>query len=900
MRKKTNAASGRRTARGRWVIAAAAAVLLFAGVIGSGGQEAKRAAPAGRIEPELRALLPGGGTGYGTEYFIGKSYWYWLKLSPAAPVRYIFTIMADLITERSPEFGERIMVSKTVNSRSLSWTGSSFKFSDADPGFARFQCPEGVASSNVPAAQSWAVQGTMSEDGRKIVSLKITQSTKTCDVRDGRTFVKSTAIACELRDLPLRRPDPILMGAQRGVILQYGADAADFMRLLVKGDPAVTKGSIAVHFNVREEPQMGVTGRVTARNTKPAAALPDDNRPRHPQSFPVPEATVSLLQEGRVLVAKPAREDGTFFLPYKGPADKLAVKVELLHGATSPSVFKIAHDGQDQPVSVMTGPFSLPASSPTPLEINVEWSDESGVTPSGAEADKLYDLALIYHYTHQAWKLIAGKLVGSVPSLAFSPPLVVRAFSTDPTAVRQHAYGDMTKPELALAAKRSRAADELRPGTIWHELGHVVMGVMAAHQFPPVWEDPAWKGYHDGFDNPNTWASYVEGFAHFFAALVSTHIAGGQAGVIDVNGFARNLSLAENFPWSLQGELEEFAAAALLWDLADGDANATRLEMSRRVLDDIKLDFDPPFQGDTDVKEYQDNVRINLGDLLKLLCAPTELDHPGFAAGTGPAPPWDIRQLYSALKAAGHGSDPSAVHSGLDALDEAFIAHGFFADAAPQNLVYDRGEEIGYSANGGVMEFFWPDANGERQVLKRFEPRFDPKRRIPPPPPDSQLAYLVTDAAGGELEVRDFEVEVEFEEPNAAYNYSVRVFTAEPGRLPLVCADPAAPSVTRIRPLLKGYQADAELTVRGQDYWAAVGNAGNAPFMEHAFTMSPAEAVETDEETSPAGWLPSVPAVGGPSPGDGDTVLIILVFLAAGILALMTAIVVIVARRRKN
>ncbi|MBM3297390.1 MAG: hypothetical protein FJY83_07295 [Candidatus Aminicenantes bacterium] len=696
----------------------------------------------------------------------------------------------------------------------------------------------------------------------------------------------------------MRRPEPILVGAQRGVILQYGAEGADFKRLLAKSNPAVTKGSLAVHFNVREEPQMGVTGRVTSRNTNPASVLPDDTRPRHPQSFPVPEATVSLLQEGRVLVTRPAREDGTYFLPYKGPADKLAVKVELLHGATAPPAFKVVHDEGNDPLSVTTDAFSLPASLPSPLEVNVEWSAESGVRPSGAGKEKLYDLALIYHYTHQAWKLIAGKLVGSVPSLSFNPPLVVRAFSTNPTAVSQHAYGDMTKPELALAEKRSRAAAELRPGTIWHELGHVVMGVMVSHRFFPVWEDPAWKGYHDGFSNPNTWASYVEGFAHFFAGLVATHAAGGQPGVIDVNGFARNLSLAENMPWSLDGELEEFAAAALLWDLVDDDVNATRLEMSRRILDDIKLDFDPPFPGDTEAKEYRDNVRIEMGVLFRLLSAPTETDPPGFASEA--APPWDMRQLYSILKAAGHGSSPSAAHPGLDALDEVFIAHGFFADAAPQNLVYDPGEEIGYSANGGGMEYFWPDPNGIRQVKKRFEPRFDPKRRIPPPPPDSQLAFRAADPSGTAFEVSDFEVEVEFEGPNASYNYTTRVFTAEPGRLPLICADPGVPSMTRIRPLLRGHQADAALTVTGGDYWAAVGKAGNAPFLEHTFTMSPVEETAPREGASNMSWLPSGSAVGDPSSNNEGAVIVIIAFLGAGILGLMAAIVVILARRRRS
>lgn len=925
MSKGTASAPERKSAASKWAVAAVIALLLLGGFLGSGGQEPKRPAAAGRIEPELRALLPGGGTGYGSDYFAGKTYWYWLKLSPGDPVQYNFTIMADLYTERFPDVGERIHFSKTVSPRSLVWSGSSFTFAEADPAFARYSCPPGTSPAQTTAAQAWKVQGTVSEDGRKLVSLKISQGTKTCDVRvvregyreirrGGETvrerdhrhdvtevYVRKTDLACEFRDLPLRKPDPIIIGPQRGVILDFGADSAAFKKHLTRCEPAAARGSIAVHFNVREEPQTGVAGRVTARNTKPAEALPDDNRPRHPLSFPIPEATVSLLKDGKLLASRAARADGTYFIPFKGPADKLAVRVELRHGAATPSAFKVVHDKQDDPVSVVTEEFSLPASSPSPVEVDVEWSDESGVKPSGAGKEKLYDLALIYHYTHQAWKLIAGKLAGSVPSLAFNPSLVVRAFSTNPTAVSQDAYGDMTKPELALTEKRSRAAVELRPGTIWHELGHVVHGVMAAHQFFPVWENPAWKGYHDGYANPDTWASYIEGFAHFFAGLVATHVAGGLPGVIDVNGFARNLSLAENMPWSLQGELEEFAAAALLWDLADDDVNSTRLETTRRTLDDIKLDFDPPFAGDTAAKEYRDNVRLEPGELIRLMAAPTENDQPLFASGAGPAPPWDVRQLYSVLKAAGHGSRPSAAHTGLDALDEVFIAHGFFADAAPQNLVHDPGEEIGYSANGGAMEFFWPDPNGERRVLKRFAPRFDPKRRIPPPPPDSRLAYRVTDASGASLDVRDFEIEVAFDGPNSAYDYTARVFTAEPGLLPVICADPAVPSTTRIRPLLKGGRANADLVITGEEYWAAVGRAGSAPFKEHTFIVSADAAAASAGDTNLAGWIPSAPPAGGPSQKATGTEagVVLLVLLAAGI-AILAAAVVIIARRRKK
>jgi len=98
---------------------------------------------------------------------------------------------------------------------------------------------------------------------------------------------------------------------------------------------------------------------------------------------------------------------------------------------------------------------------------------------------------------------------------------------------------------------------------------------------------------------------------------------------------------------------------------------------------------------------------------------------------------FDVYQLYQTLQTMGVGQEVGA--SGLTALDELFVAHGFFADTSPQNLCYDRGETIGKTSN---LEYGWHDA---RRVT--VPARAD--RYSPPPRPESWLRYDARDASSG-------------------------------------------------------------------------------------------------------------------------------------------------------
>ncbi len=808
------------------------------------------AIPAKHIEPELLASLPPSGV----EYFQGRDYWHWLRMLPKPPeIRFTFAMSGNVVTEESTEFGENFFPSSLdVQPKYLRINGRNLEFSYAEPDYAGYQVhPEMIGRT--PVAMAWRAKGRFSEDARMLETYEVTQYKRLVDFQDGVPYVKQTELRTGWKNLPLCRVSGVLVGQRRGVHLEYGIEPADLNRHLVSSKPTVQSGHIRVSFMIVEEPQPGIRGilTATAKQEYPPED-PNDPRPVHPRRVPLSGATVSLIQGDRVLQTQSAGPDGSYRFAMQGPAKDLRIKAELEARHAGKPVFRVVRDTEDSPPAVWSAPFELPATLAQSMPVDLEWCEAPAA--EHMDAPQRHDLALIYYHTWQAWQLINERLAASVPRLRFDPPLVVRAFSTDPYAVRQGAYGNMGIPELGLSAARSRAANELRPGTIWHELGHVVMGVMVNHEFPPAWQDPGWVDYHAGFANSSTWGSYVEGFAHFFAGLVGLHVAEqtpdlpSTPGVIDVNGTFRNLAVTWDQPWMHQGEAEEFSAAALLWNLVDDDRNATPLQFMKRWLDDeLKLQLDPPLAADPPARTYVDEVAIPLGVLFQLLAAPTSTDAPPFVSP--PAPPWDLRQLHSVLRKANHGQDPSARHPPLTHLDELFVNHGFFADASPQNLTWDPGEDVGYMANAGRMAYVWPGADGQLRTLKEFPPRFNPKRRIPPPPSRTWIGYSVEEPNGRPLETREFEVAVCLMPPNEAYSFTGRVVTAETGRLPLTCPGPWLPCTLSIRPLLGGGQRAAPLRITADEFWTAAA-AGETPLRQHVFTVTTDEGVASSAESN--------------------------------------------------
>ena len=184
---------------------------------------------------------------------------------------------------------------------------------------------------------------------------------------------------------------------------------------------------------------------------------------------------------------------------------------------------------------------------------------------------------------------------------------------------------------------------------------------------------------HDGYKNASTGDSWTEGFAEFFSLVVNREIAqdGTPPQVYSWAGSASNLE-ANWMSWGFHGaqSFEEFAVASLLWDLLDPADAKDKTVLTQRGAGGVKT------------ATYADRVEIPLPTLWSHLA-----HDPGGAYGYN----LHMQNLYEVLKANGVGAAvsseaaPEFGAAGLTALDELFVAHGFFADTGPYRGYFDAG-----------------------------------------------------------------------------------------------------------------------------------------------------------------------------------------------------------------
>jgi hypothetical protein len=144
---------------------------------------------------------------------------------------------------------------------------------------------------------------------------------------------------------------------------------------------------------------------------------------------------------------------------------------------------------------------------------------------------------------------------------------------------------------------------------------------------------------HNGFLNPSTADSFMEGFAEFMALVISDELSQDDSDIYA--GFG---SLEKNYrPWDGKGLDEEFAVASLLWDLYDND------------------------------NENGDSLYYSIETLWEILKEKRA----------------DFYEYYLALK--------DAKPKDAENIDELFALHGFFADTRKGNGKFDEGEPWEYT-----------------------------------------------------------------------------------------------------------------------------------------------------------------------------------------------------------
>jgi hypothetical protein len=206
-----------------------------------------------------------------------------------------------------------------------------------------------------------------------------------------------------------------------------------------------------------------------------------------------------------------------------------------------------------------------------------------------------------------------------------------------------------TDSDILISAADASFSSSNRPkNREYHEFGHHLMYAEYL-DWPSGRKLPGVKN-HDGFLNPNTGDSYLEGFAEFYALAVSKEVGDKTPDI-----YASFGSLENNYvPWDSQGKLEEFAVASLLWDMYDS------------------------------VNEKGDGLTFSLDEIWAVLKVKRA----------------DFYEYYKAFK--------ETYPKKSKEIDELFILHGFFADTTVGNKVVDNFEPWKWT-NQAANQYFFVD-----------------------------------------------------------------------------------------------------------------------------------------------------------------------------------------------
>ena len=565
---------------------------------------------------------------------------------------------------------------------------------------------------------------------------------------------------------------------------------------------------------------------------------------RASQRAPLPAVPVDLVrleqdaqgqQQVRKLNSTTADEKGQYAFVGVPVTTSLALSVALqsadlwvLDASASPANYNPL-PSPAAPVYAISQPFAVTGDAD--ITANVAFDRDGSFTypPAGsALLQRLDDFGMIYYHTWQAIQLATqlGVTLDTKPLPVYGYlPDTGGAYWRGPNSAGGNAgipphivFGGLT-PAGGVAP--SHVNNGSRPDNReWHEFGHQLMADAFANLMPNDGILP--RANHAGYKNASTGDSWVEGFAEFFSLVVNREIAKDDT-LPQIYHWAGNAaSLEANWvSWGFRGaqSFEEFAVASLLWDLLDAvDAKDATVLTSNGA-------------GGAQVKTtYTDLVQVDLATLWPYL-----LHNRGGAYGYN----LHVQHLYDVLKANGAGSIVGA--NGLTALDELFVAHGFFVDTGANRGFYDAGEVVGTT---GYLTY----TVGATIIPAR------PQRPSPPPVPDAYVRVVVLDEAETPLTVTQFDVDVRFEAPFDIYNYSF-VATATNGRLFLLPAPAHYAGTLSVTP--KGMTVDTPLVLTNEFVWTAPAD-GDGVILSHTF--------HADTRTSKVAYLPLIMRQAAPIP----------------------------------
>lgn len=431
-----------------------------------------------------------------------------------------------------------------------------------------------------------------------------------------------------------------------------------------------------------------VSGRITDGNKNPIAGA----------MVGILAGTDDLTTNAPALISTLTDLDGNYEIkvPWNPTTDAgktYRVRVSLVHydnggqaGTPANQIFAVAFSpdpASTQAVFVVLLPFTL-SSAQDKIKQSADFGELTN-PPLGSYAnlpldrwDALPDLAGVYVRIYQAYRFARDGL-GGLGLPPFTQSLLVRAFVEDSDLASADFIHTATGAQIRIKPDESRWDCIYAPKNVeWHEFGHHVMylGYGGLPQRPKglSWDDPSYDA-HDGYINPDTTGSFVEGWATFYASAIALsrneknasvyppviRSSGLQKVYYEATDYLAKPDLEPNYRlwedarnWAQRHRQfknrEEFAVAGILWDLLDPGVETRAVEW-------------------LGVKGY-DSVSISARDLWAAIT--------GFKRGDGRQRVSTVRDLYLAIR---NNSQLLAVaNASATDIEQIFYEHGAYID----------------------------------------------------------------------------------------------------------------------------------------------------------------------------------------------------------------------------
>ena len=412
--------------------------------------------------------------------------------------------------------------------------------------------------------------------------------------------------------------------------------------------------------------------------------------------------------------------------------------------------------------------------------------DQHLVSPlPGGDKAKLDDLATIYFHTWEVDNFITTTLphpqyqaVGNVWAFSGAAQTAYYAVNND-EGLKSPVSG---KEGVILITDAESVFGHVYMNVEWHESFHHLMWQVLPQAMSA---GPDYGFPHDGFANPSTRASWVEGWAEFWPCVMK------QAPLYQISNkdwvlFGKVLDsgyVSIEYNWqawdyNLWKSREEFAVAGVLWDLYDG----------------------------TD--ESGDSIQLPVSAIWSILTQ------------SNPITITNVNELYRSLTRV---ETRRAYQLRIDQLNSIFISHGFYAET-----VWELPEDGAYALIGDYRRYNGEEVGWGGRLLHENEPR----PNVAPVP----NAYLKVNLADSNASSSTLTVTLNFDQPYYDYSYTVEV--PDPSALIYVEPPPTRTLALVTVTAANGAQTSQPFTLDNQTYWQRVAESTTGYAAETTLTLA--------------------------------------------------------------